>query len=348
MDNTIATTESTTVPTPSTMLEAWVARTRQSWPRIAVAVSLALILLSVGAAYLDGVLIGPIDTGYWRYLLMAPAIVAYVLLTQPELKRLRESAIKAFRPLVPLDDEHFHRTLGRAPMFNRRREGMALGIGAVAGVLLTRAAWAHFPFWTTLYVILAGATEFGLLGWFIYSSLSGTRLFREALARPLDVSVFEMALLEPIGHWSLGIALSYVGGNTLSLIFLPRPALIVETAIIYGVLSLTPVLVFFLNMVSARRIVVRAKRQELKMVRASLVAASRALKEKAAQGDPEDMSALLDRFTAWVAVEKRVREVPEWPYTSGIRRSLALSLFLPIAVGVSQALLTDVVLRLVD
>jgi hypothetical protein len=101
-------------------------------------------------------------------------------------------------------------------------------------------------------------------------------------------------------------------------------------------------------MVSARRIVVSAKRQELRIVRASLVAASRALKEKAAQGDPEDMSALLDRFTAWVAVEKRVREVPEWPYTAGIRRSLALSLFLPIAVGVSQALLTDVVLRLVD
>jgi hypothetical protein len=311
-------------------------------------VSLVLILLSVGAAYLDGVLIGPIDTGYWRYLLMAPAIVAYVLLTQPELKRLRESAIRAFRSLVPLDDEHFHRTLGRAPMFNRRREGMALGIGAVAGVLLTRAAWAHFPFWTTLYVILAGATEFGLLGWFIYSSLSGTRLFREALARPLDVSVFEMALLEPIGRWSLGVALWYIGGNTLSLIFLPRPALIVETAIIYGVLTLAPVLVFFLNMMSARRIVVRAKRQELKMVRDSLVAASRALKEMAAQGDPEDMSALLDRFTAWVAVEKRVEEVPEWPYTAGIKRGLALSSLLPIAVEVSHALLTDVVLRLVD
>jgi hypothetical protein len=155
-----------------------------------------------------------------------------------------------------------------------------------------------------------------------------------------------MALLEPIGHWSLGVALSYVGGNTLSLIFLPRPALIVETAIIYGVLSLTPVLVFFLNMVSARRIVVSAKRQELKTVRASLVAASRALKEKAAHGDPEDMSALLDRFTAWVAVEKRVREVPEWPYTAGIRRSLVVSSLLPAAAWLARSVLLEALIRL--
>jgi hypothetical protein len=311
-----------------------------------VAVSLALILLLVTAAYLDGVLIGPLDIGYWRYPLMAPAMIAYVLLTQPQLKQLRESAIRAFRPLVSLDDECFHRLLGRAPLFNRRREWMALGVGAVAGVLLTRSAWQYFPFWTTLYVILATAIMWGLLGWVVYTSLSGTRLFSEANARTRDVSVFELALLEPIGHWSLGVALSYVGGSTLSLIFLPRPAMIAETAILYGVLSLTPVLVFFLNMVSSRRIMVSAKRQELKMVRENLAAASGALWERAGQGNSEEVTALLGHFAAWAAVENRIREVPEWPYTAGIKRSLALSLLLPIAVGVSQALLTDVLLRL--
>jgi hypothetical protein len=60
------------------------------------------------------------------------------------------------------------------------------------------------------------------------------------------------------------------------------------------------------------------------------------------------MSALLDRFSSWVAVEQRVRQVPEWPYTAGIRLGLVLSLLLPIAAEVSQALLTQVVLRLVD
>lgn len=339
-------TEPKTDPALSTLLEAWVARTRLSWSQTAAAVSLGLLLLLVGAAYLDGVLTGPIDTSSWRNLLMAPAIVAYVLLVLPKLKQLRENAIAAFRPLVPLDDERFQRTLAGASVFNRRRELLALGAGAVAGVLLNRAWWPLIPFWMTVYFILASAIMYGLLGCFVYSSLSGTRLFRETNACALDVSVFELALLEPVGRWSLGVALSYVGGNTLSLIFIHQLALIVETAIIYGVLLLAPVLVFFLNMASTRRIMVNAKKQELKMVRESLVAASQALKEKAAQGEPEDMRVLLDRFTSWVAVEKRVREVPEWPYTTGIQRSMALSLLLPIAVGVSQALLTQAALRL--
>jgi hypothetical protein len=44
-----------------------------------------------------------------------------------------------------------------------------------------------------------GAILFRLLGWFIYSTVSGTRLFSEANTRPEGVNVFELALLEPIG-----------------------------------------------------------------------------------------------------------------------------------------------------
>jgi hypothetical protein len=185
------------------------------------------------------------------------------------------------------------------------------------------------------------------LGWFIYSTVSGTRLFREANTRPEGVNVFELAFLEPIGRWSLGVALSYIGGSTQSLIFLPRPARTVETVLMIGLFLLAPVLVFFLNMMSARRIVVRAKRQELMMVHDGLAAASEALKGEAAQGDPEEMSSLLGQFSAWVAVEQRVKQVPEWPYTAGIGRGLAVSLLLPVIVGVMQGLLAEAILGLV-
>jgi hypothetical protein len=89
-----------------------------------------------------------------------------------------------------------------------------------------------------------------------------------------------------------------VGGSTLSLIFLPQPALIVETIFVFGMILLAPVLVFFLNMMSARRIVVRAKSREMKMARDGLVAASQAMRGEADQGDPEEMSALLGQFSA--------------------------------------------------
>jgi hypothetical protein len=48
-----------------------------------------------------------------------------------------------------------------------------------------------------------------------------------------------------------------------------------------------------------------------------------------------------------VAVEQRVKQVPEWPYTAGIRRGLALSLLLPVVVGVMQGLLAEAILDLV-
>ena len=83
------------------------------------------------------------------------------------------------------------------------------------------------------------------------------------------------------------------------------------------------------------------------MVRENLAAASQALREKAAAGsDRAEMSALLGQFTAWVAVENRITAIPEWPYTATIRRSLAVSLLLPIAVGIGQTLLTQVVVTL--
>jgi hypothetical protein len=100
-------------------------------------------------------------------------------------------------------------------------------------------------------------------------------------------------------------------------------------------------------MMSARRIVVAAKRRELKMVRNGLAAASEALKAEAAQRDPEEMSALLGQFSAWVAVEQRVKQVPEWPYTAGIRRGLALSLLLPVVIGALQGLLAEAIMGLV-
>jgi hypothetical protein len=338
--------ESPTVAARSTLLEALVERTGLTWRRIALVSGLVLLALALVTAYFDGILVRPIHANY-RYLLLAPALVPYVLLTQPPLRRLRESAISAFRPLVPLDDADYHRTLGRAPMFNRRNEWVALGAGAVAGLLLSRSAWPFFPFWTRLYVGFAGALLLGLLGWLVYSSLSGTRLFAEAKVRPESVNVFELGLLEPIGRWSLGIALLYVGGNSVSLIFLPRPALTTETAITFAVLLLAPVLVFFLNMMSARRIVVSVKKQELGIVHDGLATASRALQSRAAQGETEEMSALLGQLSSWLAVEQRVSQVPEWPYTAGIRRSLVLSLLLPAVLGALQGMLAEALMGMV-
>jgi len=218
-------TESTLTTYPSTLLEELMERTQLSWLQVTVAVGLVFILFLVGAAYLDGVLAGPFNTELWRNALEHPAIIAYTLLILPMLRRLRDGAIDGCCPLVPLDDDDFRRFLAEASLFNRRREWLALAIGAVGGLLLVRP-WNYYrSFWLTLYGLLSVGLMYALAGWFTYSSLSGTRLFTELHRHAVEINVFQVDRLEPIGRWSLGIALSYVGGLTLGLLFLGRPTL---------------------------------------------------------------------------------------------------------------------------
>ncbi len=344
-------TESTTITTPCTLLEELVQRSRLSWLQVTVAVALMLILLLVGTAYLEGLLAHQLDADFWRASMMDLVITPYTLLVQPILRRLRNNAIRDFRPLARISDDDFEQLLAEAPLFNRRGEWLALGIGALGASLLSLRAGEYYPGLTMAYAVLAGGLMYGLLSWFIYSSLSGSRLFAELQRRRLEVNIFNLEPLEPIGRWSLGIALAYIGGNTLSLLFLTQPALsahYLENIIIYTPLVLAPVAVFFLNMMSTHRIMVEAKKRELKRVRVSLEAAYEALNERAAKGEVKDLGALLDAFTAWASVEQRVKEVPEWPYTESILRRLVALVCLPIVVFVVEGMLLQVLLRLIS
>ncbi len=337
-----------TISTPSTLLEELVERTRTSSLQVAVVVGLVLILLAVGAAYLDGVLIEPFDSALWRNIMLWPAITVYTILILPILRRLRDDAIKSVRPLVTTGDDDFHRLLAGASLFNRRREWLALGMCAVAGVVLSRPWWGYLRPGLTLYLMGTGALGLGMTGWFVYSSLSGTRLFSQLQRYLLDINVFDLKPLEPIGRWSLGIALALIGGTTLSLLLFTQHILILETVIIYVPLILAPVSVFFLNMWSTHRIMIEAKERELARVRSSLETAYEALNERASKGEIDDTAALLSSFSAWVTVETRVGAVPAWPYTHSILRSLAASALAPIVVVTVGGVLLELLLRLVS
>ncbi|MFC2037151.1 hypothetical protein ACFLYD_04160 [Chloroflexota bacterium] len=349
-------TESTAVDTPSTLLEAFVERSRLSWRQVAAAVGLGLILFLAGAAALAGVLAAPFDASFWRAGLLYPVVVVYILLMVPVLQRLRNGAIEGFRPLAQMDDGDFGQVLAGAPIFSRRLEWLALGIGIAGGLLLWRPwdyagpsrMWLYLgarPEWLVLYTLIAGGLMTGLLGWSIYSSLSGMRLFTGLQHYPLDINVFDLRPLQPIGRWSLGIALFYIGGTLLSLLFAPQLTPHVEAFVLYGVLILTPVLVFFLNMLSTRQTIVAAKERHLDMVRDKLAAASLALEEGGAKGQAEHTAALLDSVAAWVTYEGRVERIPEWPYTADIRRNLVLSALLPLAVWMVREVLLDLLKR---
>jgi hypothetical protein len=337
-----------TIATPSTLLEELVERTGMSSLQVAVGVGLVLIVLAVGAAYVDGLLIELFDSILWRNVMLYPAIFVYNLLVLPILRRLRNVAIRSFRPLVATGDDDFHRLLAGASLFDRRREWLALSLSAVVGAMLSRSWSSYYPPVLTLYFMGAGALGLGTTGWFIYSSLSGTRLFSQLQRYFVHVNVFDLKPLEPIGRWSLGIALFFIGGTTLSLLLIAQHVFILETVVIYVPLVLVPVSVFFLNMWSTHRVIVEAKDRELARTRASLETVYEALNDRAAKGDMDDTSELLSSFSAWVTVETRVRAVPEWPYTHSILRSLVASALAPILVATVGGVLLELLLRLLS
>ena len=348
-------TESISITMPSTLLEELVERSRLSWLQLTIIVELILILCLVGAAYLDGVLAGPFNADFWRVGLIWPATIAYGLLTAPLSRRLRDGAIEAFRPLVPLDDEDFDRLLTEASIFNRRREWLALGISAGSTLLLSGAVWAWASIgrsgWLlAIYGMLGAGLMCTILGYSMYSSISGTKLLTELSGYPLNVSVFDLSSLEPIARWSLGATLSYVGGITLSILLLPQFALLnLEIiATIYVPLTLTSLLVFFHNMSTVHGDMVEAKRRELARVRNNLNALSQALEERTAEGRIESTKALLDSIKAWTAHEEWVRGLPEWPYTAAIKRNLVLSLLLPVVAGFAREAFSGLLRRLVS
>jgi len=176
------TTQSTTITTPSNLVEVLVQRTGLSWLRASAAVGLVAILALVGAAYLDGVLARPFNADFWRIGLGSPAIIAHSLLFRPGYRRWRDGAIMAFRSLVPVDDTEFQRSLYEASLINRRRVWVAATVGAGACLLLSRpwdrfgAAWTWSPegqsAWLTLVGLPMSGMLYGFIGYFVYSALS--------------------------------------------------------------------------------------------------------------------------------------------------------------------------------
>jgi hypothetical protein len=321
----------------STLLAQWAERLSQ--PRVLVTLSLLFILLLVGAAYLDGDLAQLLDSTFLRGTLVGPALFIYTLAVARFLSRFRDRAIEAFRPLLLMDHEDFDRLLAEASPLDPRREWLALGLGAAFPWAVYQPWGRSSDFsWVQLHGLLSSMLMFGFLAWISYRSLVETRLFAELQRQPLNIDIFDPTPLEPVARQSLASSLGFIGGITISLLFLPYREwlLTIQSFIVYGTLILVSVLVFFVTMSGTHQVMAEAKERELRLVRQNLSAAYQELKERAAQGHLQDMEALSDSITAWLAYEKRIKEAPEWPYTTDTLRNLVVSTLVPIVAWAAQ------------
>jgi hypothetical protein len=246
---------------------------RLPWYGTTAVVALGLLLFFILAAYLDGDFSELSAWGFWRGYLDSPVLVIYILVVYPFMWRLWQRAVRAFPLLMP-DDSISKPTGAEFPLPNRRREWLALAIGAAFVILLSQPwSWefSSSELWLPLYEIVTFALLFGLLAWVVYVGLSQTRYIASLSRQELKLDIFEPGALAPVAHWSLSTSLAFIGGISLSLVFQTRETLLMWQGItIYAVLLAATVLLFFMSLWSTHQAMARAKRRELEMAQKHL------------------------------------------------------------------------------
>jgi len=326
---------------PTSLFERWIARPRTPWLRVGI--GLAVVAAPLIAAALDGVLADFFTQGRWRMWLSA-AVIVYILAAAGPLSAMESRVISALRPVMMLTDEELDRLMRRVAVPKPAYEALAFGAGA-ALALLGAEGWPPgdpSP-WLTWTNQISAPLMFGMLAWVIYGSFADARLMSVLLRQPLRVDPLDTTPFEPIGRRSLLLALVFVGGSTLSLVFIgSQPGGLRDPGswAVYGILALVTVAIFFLNMRPTHGLLAAARKAELRAVRAQIAAEcralSRSLEEKQPTGTlPADLNAL-------VIYEGRLKESRTWPYNTAMIRTLVLSVLAPLAPVVARFVVDNV------
>ena len=298
---------------------------------VKLVVSLAFLLLPFATAYLDGLLDDFMREGQWRFLLLSPVIILYIWFISPAMSRGEAEVVRSFRPLVTLDDEAFDNLVVQESRVNPRNEWLALGAGAVLGLISAQASGFDLGIsWLGFYWYISLALMYGLLAWVILGSVATTRLNAALHRLPLSVDILNPAQFEAVGRQSLILALVFIGGITLSLLLSFQPGNISEPSfwVTYLLLVLAVLLIFFLNMRPSHRVLTAAKQRELEPLQRKINASCRELAQHLER--KQETGSLPAEINALVAYEQRLRAARTWPYNTTILRTLFFSVLIPL------------------
>lgn len=318
----------------------FLSRPRPVW--VGLFVSVSLLLLPFAAALLDGILGEFLADGRWRAYLLAPAILLYIWLISPAMTRVGNDVLISLRPLIELDDESFDRMVEKASRVDPRHEALAFGVGAIFGVVTAlNSGFADNVVWLGVFGVLTQGLMYGLLVWVIYASVANTRLNAALHRQPMRIDIFNPTPFESVGRQSLLLALVFIGGITLSLLFSLQVQNFSsgEFWLTYLALVLVVLLIFFLNMRPTHRLLAQARKDELEPLQQRINASCRVLVERLEGG--QEAGSLSDQINALVSYEDRLGRARTWPYNTAMLRTLFFSVFIPLG-SILARLLVDV------
>lgn len=329
---------------PKTLFDRLIGQPRR--PALVLGAALLFAALPLIGVALEGSLDGLLINDQWRGVFIGPSVFLYIVVIAPRLSKMDVRMIHSLRSLVLSDDEQFQRLVQQALAVPLWKELAAFGLGAAWSLVSFARAGAFALSFIAVYRLIATVFVNGILLWLIYISFVSTRLASTIMRQPMQVDPLDITPFEAIGRQSLLLALVFVGGITLSLLFIifqPGIFQVLEFWLVYVPLALVPVIVFFLNMRPVHRVLATARDQELKAVRKHILRASRALIQRLeAGGDPggdaggisggisgADSASLAVQINALAGYEERLKRARTWPYNTEMLRTLVFSVLIP-------------------
>lgn len=311
---------------PQSLVDQFVTYVGPSRHVFAVAVVLLLALLLALAVFSQGGLatVGP--RGLWK-LGLEPTLVVYILGIYPWLQRRFALAIDTLRALCNQPE-----LISEVYATKRRGELIALLLGAVFSLWVT-GSWRIEGTWMWLYLITANVVLFSLMALAIYDGLERTRLLARMVRAGLRLDLFDRQLLAPTARWGQTIALTFVGGICLSLIFQSYETLhSVRSLVIYSILIVVALTLFVTSVWSIHQALIVAQQSELAVVHQHWLAARSELKRRLAAGAQDDIAGLYNPLVVLGTYESQVLAASTWPFNPKIVKEVLASLVAPFLI----------------
>jgi hypothetical protein len=325
---------------PEMMFEKTIARERPWWMSSLIGLMLFLIALIVGG--LEFGLSDLLSGGSWRGVFLNPSIIFYILLIAPKLTKMENKVIDTFLSLGEMTEVEIKQVLEKSNVIKPFREVLAFGVGLIVIVIAFLLRGEISLSLLSIYTLIMSVIAIGLLSWTAYASVVTIRVIAQLIKQPLKVNLFNLDPFKVIGKTSLYLALAFIGGISLALIF-TAPSLSVFQNLEFWIINLPilmiPVGIFFWNMYPTHKIIDMAKKKALRKVGHKISRVSdRLLNDEDFSSDAGDFRQPLQGL---IALEERVEKVQTWPYDISTLRALMGSILIPVLTVFAQVLVRN-------
>jgi hypothetical protein len=326
----------------ASLFDHYFSKKRPWW--LTLIVCLTLLLLPFVAAFIDGNIEIYLSPRIWRIYLLAPTIIIYIWLVSPLMARTGDQVIDAIRILVDLDSAEYDQIVHNVSRIKPAHEWLAFGIGILVSVLANITTDFDQGFtWLTFYWIVSTCLMYGILAWTIFVSIASTRVNTALHRVPMHIDILNPNQFETVGRQSLLLALVFIGGFTLSLLFtfhegsLTSPEFWISNILFV----LFTILIFFLSMRPTHRLLAKEKENELEPIQSRINHKCRELAFHLDQiGETGVLSAEINALAVY---EERLLAARTWPYNLTMLRTLFFSVFIPLG-SILARLTVDILL----